>query len=59
MRLLSLLALPGLVACWDLANFSNLVVFGNSYADESRWRYFANHNGSAPPVDWDEPMVRR
>lgn len=52
-----LLALPSLVAGWDLKNFSDLVVFGNSYADESRWDYFASHNGSAPPVGWDEPVV--
>lgn len=57
MRFLSLLALPGLVASWDLANFSNLVVFGNSYADESRWAYFTSHDGSAPPVEWNEPVV--
>ena len=52
-----LLALPSLVAGWSLSNFSDLVVFGNSYADESRWDYFVNHNASAPPVGWDEPVV--
>lgn len=57
MRFLSFLALSGLVASWDLGNFTHLVVFGNSYADESRWDYFVRHNGSAPPVEWNEPVV--
>lgn len=53
----SLLAFPALAAAWNLEKFTNLVVFGNSYTDESRWDYFASHNGSAPPVGWDEPVV--
>lgn len=57
MRFLSFLALSGVVASWDLGNFTHLVVFGNSYADESRWDYFVRHNGSAPPVEWNEPVV--
>lgn len=53
----SLLAFPALAAGWNLTQFTDLVVFGNSYADESRWNYFASHNGSAPPVGWTEPVV--
>lgn len=54
---LSLLALPALTTGWNLPQLTNLVVFGNSYADESRWNHFASHNGSAPPVGWSEPVV--
>ncbi|EYE91353.1 SGNH/GDSL hydrolase family protein [Aspergillus ruber CBS 135680] len=52
----SLLVFPSLATAWNLEKFTNLVVFGNSYTDESRWDYFASHNGSAPPVGWDEPV---
>lgn len=29
--------------------FTNLIVFGDSYSDESRLSYFQTHDGSAPP----------
>ncbi|KAF2091996.1 carbohydrate esterase family 16 protein [Saccharata proteae CBS 121410] len=40
---------------WDLKKFKSLVAFGDSYTDEDRLTYFAEHNGSAPPVGWVEP----
>lgn len=42
---------------WDLKNFSSLVVFGDSYTDDSRLGYFINNNGSAPPTGWVDPVV--
>jgi hypothetical protein len=42
---------------WNAANFKTLVTFGDSYTDESRLGYFINHNGSAPPVGWEQPVV--
>lgn len=42
---------------WDLAKFESLVVFGDSYSDDSRLSYFESHNGSAPPVGWVDPAV--
>ena len=42
---------------WDLKNFTSLVAFGDSYTDESRYSYFAAHNGTAPPVGWVDPEV--
>jgi len=35
--------------------FTNLVVFGDSYSDESRLAYFQTHNGSAPPPGFLPP----
>ena len=43
---------------WDLTKFTSLVAFGDSYTDESRYGYFAAHNGSAPPAGWVDPEVR-
>lgn len=43
---------------WDLKDFKTLVTFGDSYTDDTRISYFINHNGSAPPVGWVEPIVR-
>ncbi|KAF2278818.1 uncharacterized protein EI97DRAFT_413696 [Westerdykella ornata] len=40
---------------WNLNNFKTLVTFGDSYTDENRLGYFINHNGSAPPVGWEQP----
>ncbi|KAI9663016.1 MAG: hypothetical protein M1821_008063 [Bathelium mastoideum] len=40
---------------WNLTKFTSLVAFGDSYTDESRYGYFAAHNGSAPPVGWVDP----
>lgn len=37
-------------------NFKSLVTFGDSYTDENRLGYFINHNGSAPPVGWQQPV---
>jgi hypothetical protein len=37
--------------------FKTLVTFGDSYTDENRLGYFGSHNGSAPPVAWDEGVV--
>ncbi|KAF2636804.1 hypothetical protein P280DRAFT_408327 [Massarina eburnea CBS 473.64] len=42
---------------WELDNFKTLVTFGDSYTDENRLGYFGSHNGSAPPVGWDQPVV--
>lgn len=42
---------------WDLAKFESLVVFGDSYSDDSRLSYFTSHDGSAPPVGWVDPAV--
>lgn len=41
---------------WDLANFTSLVAFGDSYTDDSRLGYFISNNGSAPPVGWVDPV---
>ena len=42
---------------WGLQNFTSLVAFGDSYTDESRYSYFSEHNGTAPPVGWVDPEV--
>jgi len=42
---------------WADAGFTSLVTFGDSYTDEQRISYFINHNGTAPPVGWVEPVV--
>lgn len=42
---------------WDLASLKSLVVFGDSYSDDSRLNYFVTHNDSAPPVGWVDPAV--
>ncbi|KAF2180498.1 carbohydrate esterase family 16 protein [Zopfia rhizophila CBS 207.26] len=41
---------------WNVKNFKSLVTFGDSYTDENRLGYFINHNGSAPPVGWEQPV---
>ncbi|KAF2264039.1 hypothetical protein CC78DRAFT_602707 [Lojkania enalia] len=41
---------------WSAKNFKNMVMFGDSYTDENRLGYFINHNGSAPPTGWDQPL---
>ncbi|EMC93212.1 carbohydrate esterase family 16 protein [Baudoinia panamericana UAMH 10762] len=41
---------------WALANFTSLVAFGDSYTDDSRLGYFISHNGSAPPVGYNNPV---
>ncbi|RAL01420.1 SGNH/GDSL hydrolase family protein [Aspergillus ibericus CBS 121593] len=60
----SLLALLGLDAvltlasqAWGPSKFTTLVTFGDSYTDDTRISYFYNHNGSAPPVGWVEPIT--
>lgn len=35
---------------WSVSRFNSLVAFGDSYTDENRLKYFAIHNGSAPPA---------
>lgn len=40
---------PTSSSVWDVSNFDSLIVFGDSYSDESRLGYFISHNGSAPP----------
>jgi hypothetical protein len=40
---------------WGLKKFTSLVAFGDSYTDDSRLSYFGSHNGSAPPVGWENP----
>lgn len=42
---------------WDLKEFTSLVVFGDSYSDDSRLGYFIDHEGAAPPVGWENPVV--
>lgn len=34
---------------WDVKNFKSLITFGDSITDEQRWRYFEEHNLTAPP----------
>ncbi|EEA28699.1 hypothetical protein TMatcc_002946 [Talaromyces marneffei ATCC 18224] len=41
---------------WKLKKFKSLVTFGDSYTDESRFGYFYNNNGNAPPVGWVDPV---
>lgn len=41
---------------WSAKDFKNIVTFGDSFTDESRLGYFINHNGSAPPVGWEQPV---
>ncbi len=41
---------------WRLANFTSLVVFGDSYTDDSRLGYFINNHGAAPPVGYNDPV---
>lgn len=43
---------------WGKTKFESLVVFGDSYSDDSRLSYFIAHNGTAPPVGWVDPAVR-
>lgn len=50
------LALPG--QGWGLRRFKSLVTFGDSYTDDSRLNYFGSHDGAAPPVGWEQPVVR-
>ena len=45
-------------SAWNLQQFTSLVVFGDSYSDDSRLGYFIANNGSAPPVGWVDPVVR-
>ncbi|KAF4153949.1 hypothetical protein CNMCM6936_001785 [Aspergillus lentulus] len=40
---------------WGPRKFTSLVSFGDSYTDQSRLNYFGSHNGSAPPVGWEQP----
>lgn len=42
---------------WGLKKFTSLVAFGDSYTDDSRLNYFSQHNGTAPPVGWVDPVV--
>lgn len=42
-------ATPSGAAAWVADQFRSLVVFGDSYTDESRLGYFINHKGAAPP----------
>lgn len=42
---------------WGLKKFTSLVAFGDSYTDDSRLGYFGEHNGTAPPVGWVDPVV--
>lgn len=48
-------ATPSGAAAWTESQFSSLVVFGDSYTDESRLGYFINHKGAAPPVGYLGP----
>jgi hypothetical protein len=51
--------LAGRPSGWRAGKFKTLVTFGDSYTDENRLGYFINNNGSAPPVAWQQPVVRR
>lgn len=42
---------------WDLQKFTSLVIFGDSYSDDSRLGYFINSGGDPPPVGWVNPPV--
>lgn len=42
---------------WGLKKFTTLVAFGDSYTDDSRLNYFSEHNGTAPPVGWVDPVA--
>ena len=48
----------GQTSSWNLKQFTSLVVFGDSYSDDSRLDYFVENNGTAPPVGWVDPVVR-
>lgn len=43
---------------WKDGKFKTIVTFGDSYTDENRLGYFINNNGAAPPVAWQQPVVR-
>jgi phospholipase/lecithinase/hemolysin len=47
-------ATPTGAAAWDESQFRSLVVFGDSYTDESRLGYFINHK-AAPPLGYLGP----
>jgi len=47
----------GSQSSWNLANFSSLVAFGDSYTDDSRLGYFISNAGQAPPLGWVDPVV--
>jgi phospholipase/lecithinase/hemolysin len=49
--------LAGRPSGWRDGTFKTLVTFGDSYTDENRLGYFINHNGSAPPVAWNQGVV--
>ena len=61
------LALPGAIyppgypahmsSTWNLKQFTSLVVFGDSYSDDSRLAYFINTTGTPPRVGWVDPVV--
>jgi hypothetical protein len=42
---------------WNIKNLKSVVTFGDSYTDEQRLSYFADHNGTAPPPGWVQPVV--
>ena len=37
-------------SAWNVNQFKNFVLFGDSYSDENRFDYFLQHNNSAPPT---------
>lgn len=43
---------------WNVKNFKSIVTFGDSYTDENRLGYFINNKGQAPPVGWEQGIVR-
>lgn len=43
---------------WKEGKIKTLVTFGDSYTDENRLGYFLQNNFTAPPVGWDQPLVR-
>jgi hypothetical protein len=53
--------LPGMVTVesgsWTLESYKSMVVFGDSYTDESRILYLASHAGLKPPAGWVPPVV--
>ncbi len=46
------------VYAWRIPQFTDLVVFGDSWSDAGRLQYIIAHNGSMPPVGWTFSEVR-
>ncbi|KAL4932959.1 SGNH/GDSL hydrolase family protein [Aspergillus undulatus] len=40
---------------WGPKEWKATVTFGNSYTDDNRFKYWEDHNGTVPPVGWEQP----